>query len=237
MPAQPWPDTYDPVADRYAAGADAAPYNALYERPAMLALLPEVAGARVLDAGCGDGWYAQQLLARGARVTAVDGSARMAEHARLRLDGAAEVFVADLGQPLDFAAEATFDGIVSALALEHVRDWDAAFAEFRRILRPGGWLLFSAQHPAFTGARLALARYHDVVRVEERWGWIGGPVPAFYHRPLGAMVNALADAGFAIDRVEEPLPTDEFRRRHPDDYARLLLQPGFIIFRARREDG
>lgn len=237
MQSTPWPTTYDPVADAYAAGADAAPYNALYERPAMLALLPDVARARVLDAGCGDGWYAQQLLARGARVTAVDASARMVAHARRRLGDAAEVHVADLAEPLDFAADASFDGIVSALALEHVRDWDATFAELHRVLAPGGWLLFSAQHPAFTGARLASARYLDVQRVEERWGWIGGAVPAFYHRPLSAMVNALADAGFAIDRMDEPVPTDEFRRQRPDDYARLLRQPGFIIFRARRRGG
>jgi SAM-dependent methyltransferase len=119
----------------------------------MLALLPDVARARVLDAGCGDGWYAEQLAARGARVSAIDASPRMVEHARRRLGAAVEVRVADLGEPLDFA-DGSFDGIVSALALEHVRDWDAAFAELRRILVPGGWLLFSAQHPAFTGARL-----------------------------------------------------------------------------------
>jgi SAM-dependent methyltransferase len=233
MQPTPWPTTYDPVADAYAAGADAAPYNALYERPAMLALLPDVAGARVLDAGCGDGWYAQQLVAAGARVTAVDASARMVEHARRRLGDAAEVRVADLGRPLDFADE-SFDGIVSALALEHVRDWDALFAELRRVLAPGGWLLFSAQHPTFTGARLPTPSYLQTERVEEAWGWVGGAVQAFYHRPLSAMVNALADAGFAIDRMDEPLPTDEFRRQRPDDYARLERQPGFILFRARR---
>lgn len=237
MPPTPWPTTYDPVADAYAAGADAAPYNAHYERPAMLALLPDVAGAHVLDAGCGDGWYAEQLLARGACVTAVDASTRMAEHARRRLGGAAEVHVADLAQPLGFAADASFDGVISGLALEHVRDWDALFAEMRRILAPGGWLLFSAQHPAFTGARLPSGGYLEVQRVEERWGWVGGAVPAFYHRPLEAMVNALADAGFAIDRMDEPVPTEEFRRQRPDDHARLLRQPGFVIFRARRTGG
>lgn len=237
MRSTPWPTSYDPVADAYAAGADAAPYNALYERPAMMALLPDVAGARVLDAGCGDGWYAQQLLARGARVTAVDGSARMAEHARARLGGAAEVLVADLARPLDFAGDASFDGIVSGLALEHVRDWDALFADLHRILAPGGWLLFSAQHPAFTGGRLPSPRYLDTVRVEQAWGWVGGAVPAFYHRPLSAMVNALADAGFAIDRMDEPVPTDAFRRQRPDEYVRLQRQPGFILLRAWRTDG
>lgn len=236
MPSTPWPTTYDPVADAYAARADTAPYNAHYERPAMLALLPDVAGARVLDAGCGDGWYAEQLLARGARVTAVDASPRMVEHARRRLGEAAEVRVADLALPLDFAADASFDGVVSGLAMEHVRDWDALFAEVRRILAPGGWLLFSAQHPAFTGARLADGGYLEVQRVEERWGWVGGAVPAFYHRPLEAMVNPMADAGFAIDRMDEPVPTEEFRRQRPEDYARLLRQPGFVVFRARRGD-
>lgn len=49
--------SYEGIAARYAAGVDTAPYNALYERPAMLALLPSVAGKRVLDAGCGSTLY------------------------------------------------------------------------------------------------------------------------------------------------------------------------------------
>src|SRR6185437_2041073 len=72
-------DSYvDPdFAARYAAAVDEAPYNALYERPAMLALLPPVADCHILDAGCGGGWYAAQLLGRGANVTAIDASATL----------------------------------------------------------------------------------------------------------------------------------------------------------------
>ena len=47
------PTNYDAIAERYAAGIDERPWNALYERPATLALLPTVAGKDVLDAGCG----------------------------------------------------------------------------------------------------------------------------------------------------------------------------------------
>ena len=93
------PFSYDAIADGYAAAVDAAPYNALYERPATLALLPPVAGAHVLDAGCGNGWYTEQLLARGAAVTAVDGSAPMAAHARARI-AALGALASDDGVPL-----------------------------------------------------------------------------------------------------------------------------------------
>ena len=76
---------YDSIAADYASGVDRAPYNALYERPAMMGLLPDVSGLRVLDAGCGSGWYAEQLLDRGAKVDAFDASESMVEYARRRL--------------------------------------------------------------------------------------------------------------------------------------------------------
>jgi protein-L-isoaspartate O-methyltransferase len=108
------PLQYDNIADAYASRVDAAPYNALYERPAMLELLPVVSGARVLDAGTGAGWYAAELARRGALVTAIDGSAAMIEHARARFASAGfdqvKVSVADLEQPLSFARDSSYDG-------------------------------------------------------------------------------------------------------------------------------
>src|ERR1700750_2591737 len=68
--AVPGPTDYDACAARYAAGVDDRPWNALYERPATLALLPDVAGLDVLDAGCAAGWYADRL-ARGGGVARV----------------------------------------------------------------------------------------------------------------------------------------------------------------------
>src|SRR5216684_1033973 len=82
---------YDPIAETYAAGVDTRSFNALYERPATLALLPEVSGLAVLDAGCGPGWYAQFLAERGAHVIAVDASPRMAALAAARLGARAAV--------------------------------------------------------------------------------------------------------------------------------------------------
>ncbi|MFL5382017.1 MAG: class I SAM-dependent methyltransferase [Longimicrobiaceae bacterium] len=231
--------SYDPIADAYAETIDAAPYNAFYERPTMLSLLPPLEGKRILEAGCGEGWYTERLLDRGARVTAFDASARMLEHARRRISALpaeararAELHVADLRRPLAFAADASFDGIVSALVLHYVRDWSTALAEFRRVLAPGGWLLFSTHHPAADASRLpAGASYFDVVQEEDDWKRLGRVL--FYRRPLMAIADALAEAGFGIERIVEPRPTEEFRRAKPDSYADLLRFPEFIFVRAR----
>jgi len=231
--------SYDDIADAYAAGVDSAPYNALYERPAMLELLPPVSGARVLDAGCGAGWYAAELATRGALVTAIDASAAMIGHARDRfasvplneLARQVELRVADLEQPLSFASEAAFDGIVSSLVLHYLRDWGPTLTEFRRILKPNGWLLFSTHHPAADAIRLDTPRYLDIEPVEDYWKWVG--IVRYYRRPLSAIMEALTNAGLAVERLVEPLPTDEFRKVRPDSYKRLLRRPEFLLVRAR----
>ena len=215
---------------------DSAPYNALYERPAMLALLPPLSGARVLDAGCGGGWYAAELARRGASVTAVDSSASMIGHARERiatlpLMPPIDFRLADLTQPLSFASDARFDGIISSLVVHYVRDWAPMLAEFRRVLAPNGWLLFSTHHPTTEAMRLDTKRYLEVEAVEDYWKWVG--TVRYYRRPLSAIVEALTTAGFGIERLVEPIPTDEFRTVKPAAYERLLKHPEFLIVRAR----
>ncbi len=223
---------YDDIAEAYAAGVDSAPYNALYERPAMLDLLPPLIGARVLDAGCGTGWYAAELVKRGALVTAIDSSAEMIRHARARLASEHVEFpVANLAEPLLFAADATFDGIISALVLHYLHDWGPTLAEFRRILKPAGWLLFSTHHPVADAVRLDPERYLDVEAVEDYWKWAG--TVRYYRRPLSAMIEPLTAAGFAVERLVEPIPTDAFRALKPQAYARLLRCPEFLLVRAR----
>jgi len=231
--------SYDDIADAYAAGVDSAPYNALYERPAMLDLLPPVAGCRVLDAGCASGWYAATLAGRGAFVTAIDASAAMIAHARERLpssllngeDARVELRVADLEQPLSFAGDAAFDGIVSSLVLHYLRDWGPTLAEFRRILKPDGWLALSIHHPMADTIRLDPPRYLDTELVDDYWKWVG--TIRYYRRPLSAVFNALTSAGLAVERVVEPLPTDDFRRQKPGSYEQLLKRPEFLLVRAR----
>ena len=227
--------SYDTIAADYAANVDSAPYNALYERPAMLGLLPDVKGKRILDAGCGSGWYAEELLKRGAAVSAIDASAPMVDHARARLaqiasdSGQFDLKVADLADRLPFD-DATFDGIVSPLVLHYLRDWRPVLREMHRVVTPGGWLLFSTHHPSADAALFETKNYFATEHVVDHWDWVGRV--EFFRRSLTELVSSVIESGFVIDKLVEPIPTPEFRASKPDHWERLMRQPAFLIVNA-----
>jgi SAM-dependent methyltransferase len=226
---------YEELADHYAAGIDTKPHNAYYERPAMLAMWPEVRGKRVLDAGCGPGAYADQLVARGASVIAIDMSDRMLALARERLGAAAELRKVDLSQPLDMFADGAFDLVNAPLCLDYIEDWGAVFREFRRVLSSDGIVQFSCGHPAFEAEYYATEDYFSVEQVESTWTGFGKRVvmPS-YRRSLHEVLTPVIEAGFRITQVVEPLPTEEFRRADPVRFARLMQRPSFLCIQASR---
>jgi SAM-dependent methyltransferase len=229
-------DAYERLAESYAARVETKAHSADYERPATLSLLPPVEGRCVLDAGCGPGVYAEWLVERGAEVVALDVSPTMIRLAQERLRGRARLIQADLGRGLDGLADGSFDLVLSALVLDYVRDWTSLFREFFRVLRPGGHLVFSAPHPfdEFYDHH-PTGNYFEVERVEYEWRGFGFPVRVpSYRRPLGAMIDPLLEAGFLLERILEPRPVERFQEKDPHDYAKLMRQPGFICFRARK---
>jgi ubiquinone/menaquinone biosynthesis C-methylase UbiE len=227
------PTDYDTIASRYAAEIDSRPWNALYERPATLALLPDVEGMHVLDAGCGAGWYADWLVRHGAHVVAVDRSAQMVTLAERRLNGRAQVMQGDVSALASLVHNGTFDLIVSSLVLHYLADLPATFAEWARVLKPGGSLVFSTHHPVRQESLLDPG-YLQAQLIEERWGWLG-ELMRYYQRPLRDLTEPLAAAGFVIERVCEPSPSEELRSADPKGYDRLSRVPAFIFVRARRD--
>jgi SAM-dependent methyltransferase len=228
-------DAYDELADSYAVDVRENAYNAHLEFPATSSLLPAVDGKRVLDAGCGTGVYSAWLVEHGAEVVGVDVSEEMLAHARdaVPADAPAEFVQGDLGEPLDFAADDAFDGVVSALALSYVADWDATFAEFHRVLAPGGFLVFSTGHPLdqFPPENDQGENYFEIERLSKDWDV---DVP-YYRRPFGEMVRPLLANGFRLDDVLEPQPTDAFREQRPERYEKEARYPVFICVRATAE--
>jgi SAM-dependent methyltransferase len=221
---------YDPFAAEYAAHAEGSAHNALYDRPAVLALAGEVAGLDVLDAGCGPGLYAEELLRRGARVVGFDASAELVAVARRRLGDRAELRVHDLAAPLGWLAGGSFDVAVCALVLNYLDERVGALRELRRVLRPQGALVVSTTHPMHDWQRLG-GSYFAVAPVEESLhpdrDW---PVRA-WRRPLTAVCEEFHAAGFVIERLVEPRPSPEMAERFPEHHARLERSPAFVAFR------
>ena len=223
---------YDAMADAYNAHVDTQPHNALYERPAVLSLLPPLAGLTVLDAGCGSGWYAQHYLEHEVkRVVCVDASEKMTAAARARLGERAQVLVADLGQPLNFATNGEYDLVVAPLVLHYLVDWLPTLREFHRVLKPNGLFVFSTHHPTMDFKLFNLPDYFATALIEDEWST--GKV-TYYHHSLSAICATLAEAGFSIERLLEPQPVPAMQASHPELYDRLMHNPWFLVIRARR---
>ena len=227
-------DAYDQLADAYAHRVGTKPHNAYYERPATLSLLPDLKGKSVLDAGCGPGVYAEILVGMGAEVVAMDANPKMVAFAQDRLGGKALVIEASLEDPLVFIDDETFDVVIAPLVMDYIKNWRATFAEFFRVLKPGGILVFSMEHPMMKYFdHQAESNYFDVDQVTYTWRGFGTPVEVpSYRRSLAEIFNPLIESGFTLDMVLEPLPTEEFKERAPRDFEELTHQPGFMCIRA-----
>ncbi|HYP26906.1 MAG TPA: class I SAM-dependent methyltransferase [Blastocatellia bacterium] len=229
-------DAYEALAEAYAAVVDTKPHNAYYERPATLSLLPEVNGKRVLDAGCGPGVYSSLLIERGAEVVALDASPKMVELAKQRLGEAVDIRQADLRKPLGFLGDESFDIVLSPLVMDYIEDWSGPLSEFYRVLRPEGHFIFSVSHPLFDYLYFKSSNYYETELVSCEWkGFrpVRVRMPSF-RRPLSTIFNSVTEAGFSVERIIEPKPTDEFREADPEGYEELSRQPGFLCVRARR---
>jgi SAM-dependent methyltransferase len=228
-------EAYEKLAERFAALVDEKAENAFYEKPATLSLLPHVGGKRVLDAGCGSGRYCEWLLDSGAEVVGLDVSPAMIRQARRRVGKRAELRVADLGRPLDFLEDGTFDLVLAPLVLDYIEDWRPLFREFNRVLKGFGLLVFSCGHPFADYTRHPDADYFKTEYIEDEWRGFGVPVVVpCYMRPVGEILRALVETGFALEEFLEPRAGEEVRKRDPGAYERRSKLPGFLAVRARK---
>jgi SAM-dependent methyltransferase len=219
---------YDPMAAAYELHATHSAYNAYYDRPALLDLVGDVTGLRVLDAGCGPGLLAAELVARGARVTALDESEKMVQLAGRRLGPDVEVRRQRLGERADWLDDASMDLAVMALVLHHLDDRVAALREIARVLTPAGRLVLSTIHPVSDWLRYG-GSYFDVEAVEDTWqdDW----QVHFWRQPLEAWCEEFNAAGFLVERLVEPRPVAAMAQTHPDVHEKHNHEPALIAFR------
>lgn len=222
---------YDEFADAYSADNEVNLINGHYERPAMLSLAGEVDGRRILDVGCGSGPLSAALRDKGAIMSGFDLSTAMIDLARRRLGEDADLIVADLAKPLPYA-DAAFDDVVASLVLHYLEDWTEPLAELRRVLKAGGRLILSVNHPIVYTALNPDAEYFDVAEFTFDAEHAGRTVIyTNWHRPLQAMSDAFTAAGFRISVISEPpIAPDtpsELLPEHMKDVTRFI---SFIFF-------
>jgi SAM-dependent methyltransferase len=241
LTSDPWETNAGWWQEGFTAGADPE-----YEEQIIPLAVECLAGAcRVLDIGCGEGQIARvaKRLAGVEQVVGVDPTVAQVEVARER-DGGVRYARAGAGA-LPFRG-GSFDAAVACLVFEHIRDVDDAIAEVARVLEPGGRFAFFLNHPLLQTPNSGWIDDHVLDPPEQYWRI--GPYLVedetleevekdvflpFIHRPLSRYVNALADNGLTIVRMEEPAPPPGFLAR-AGEYAAAATIPRLLLLLATR---
>ena len=233
-------------------------YRDWLNTPAFLAMLPDVRGKSGLDIGCGEGSNTRQLARRGARMTAIDIAEVFIGHART--EDAREPLGIDYQVASAVAlpfGDAKFDFCAAFMSFMDIPETELVVREAYRVLQPGGFLQFSITHPCFNTPRKRNLRdengrthafeigdyFNSEDGVIQEWMFSAAPeevrnsvpkfrVPAF-NRTLTQWFNLLLDAGFVLERVDEPRPSDEVVRQHPNLQDAQIV-PYFLLLRVRK---
>jgi ubiquinone/menaquinone biosynthesis C-methylase UbiE len=170
-----------------------------------------------LEIGSGTGYFSLNLVQLGliGRLTATDISPGMLDRlagtaAALRLDQVETVVTEAESLPF---ADASFDLVLGHAVLHHIPDLDRAFSEFKRVLRPGGRIVFAGE-PSRYGDRLAA--------LPKRSGMLVAPA---WRRVFGARARAVAEVDQSEGHsLEGEVDVHAFA---PADLRRLLERAGF----------
>jgi SAM-dependent methyltransferase len=230
--------------ERYRSAVRPGPWSANFvmEEPALLEALGDVRGLRVLDLGCGDASIGRALLESGCRsYLGIDASARMVEAARDALLGtsgeARRATIEGFSAP-----PASFDLVISRMALHYVADLDAALAACRGCLAPGGRMAFTVVHPVVTShdARASGDEQRASWVVDDYFDegprdvdWLGERV-VWHHRTVEGYVAAFGRAGFRLTALSECAPRPERFGGDDAELARRRRIPLFLLLAGER---
>lgn len=223
--------------DRSVYGLNGAP-----EWPALRNLLPDLRGLRVLDLGCGYGWFCRWARQNGAaHVLGIDVSDKMLQRARAALQHEGIVYRrADL-EHVDLLAS-SFDAAYSSLAFHYLTNFEECVSRIHRALVPGGRLVFSVEHPIVTAShnpQWLPAAGGNVWPVDHYFdegprstNWLVDSVIK-QHRTIGTYLNTLVRSGFTIAHAEDWGPTKEQVAARPE-WEDERQRPLFFLVAANR---
>jgi 2-polyprenyl-3-methyl-5-hydroxy-6-metoxy-1,4-benzoquinol methylase len=229
MTTSPAGGDYDAYAEQYApnvawreqGGVEGDPFGIL---PTLLELVGDVSGHRVLDAGCGEGYLARALAARGAQVTGIDISPRLIELARKKnASGGIDYQVADLSQPIADRS-GSFDTVASYLVLNDVPDYQGFADTIAAVLTPGGRAVLAFNNPYGGVIHRHVTDYFDSGAISPYRGmWTSGIKTYYHHRTLENYLDAFLAAGLRLTKLAD-------LRSLADDHPPHALIPDGISF-------
>ncbi|HEY9481139.1 MAG TPA: class I SAM-dependent methyltransferase [Candidatus Paceibacterota bacterium] len=248
---------YDKVVNDYDS------YQARVLLPNILRIVAPKHGEKILDLACGQGYFSHALAAEGAQVTGVDIAPELIDIAKKHADHNEE-FLVSSADNLSAFADMSFDVVVCVLAIQNIERMAEAFRQVSRVVRAGGRFVLVLNHPSFRIPgksswgfdEKADTQYRrvDVYMSESRveidmepgrvvsesaaaCGRGAKEVTYSFHRPLQAYFKSLANAGFAVLRLEEWMSHKESEqgpRKAAEDRARREF-PMFLCIECRKE--
>ena len=219
--------------------------NELFEIPALLSMMPDLNGKKVLDLGCGFGEHCKMFLDNGAKnVVGIDISKKMLEVAKKTNSDPKIEYINMPIEDIDKLNE-TFDVVVSSLACHYVEKFDHVVKTIYNLLDEDGVFIFSQEHPLVTchsggnrwtkdenGEKIHMNLSNYGVEGERTSKWFVDNIK-IYHRTFSNIVNTLVKAGFSIQQMTEPLPTSELLERYPEQKD-LFHKPDFLIIKVKK---
>lgn len=187
--------------------------------PVILKTLGKVVGKKIIEIGCGNGYFARILTKKGALVTAIDLSKKLLDFAiakeRLKPFGI-RYLVRDAAN-LHGIKSASFDIAVANMSLMDIADAKRAVKEISRVLKKNGYFIFSITHPAFgefnqqwviikEGSRKFFARAVNKYlssATEKKALWASRIKATHYHKSVETYLKYLRAADFFISDFRE----------------------------------
>lgn len=203
--------------------------------PAIFALLRNLEGMRVLDAGCGQGYLSRMMARRGAMVTGIEPAAALRQYAverelteRLGISYRQE----DLSSLSKF--DTGFDAVVAHMVFMDIPDYESAVANCIAALKPGGDFVFSLLYPCFEEPSsewprkgcVEVREYLAEYATHQRFG-------SLFHRPLSSYINLVIREGCILQQMVEPRLSPELAVQD-ESYERNVHVPSFIVIHARK---
>lgn len=244
--------SWDNVAhwyDTLLAGNDT--YQARVLLPNILRVMAVKKGERVLDLGCGQGFFAQAFFKEGGEVTGIDLGKDLIAIAK-KQSPKEITYIARSAEDLSVLPDNSFDKIAMMLSLQNIEAPHKVFKECARVLAPHGRMFIVLNHPAFRIPKASAWGYDEVAKTQYRRidrymseakitiemnpSKKGGPTTTSFHRPLQYYVKLLANSGFAVTRLEEWVSHKESEhgpRKAAEDRARMEI-PLFLLLETQK---